>query len=83
MGKKMIVIKDKDILVEKIIQAGFSYRQLAKKIGTSQTTISLIIAGERNPSPTNAVNLCKAINCQFNDIFFVENDYKSNQKAKQ
>lgn len=79
MTSRTIFVKDKDIFVEKIVQAGFSYRQLAKKIGISQTTISLIIKGERNPSPENAVKICEALECQFEDIFFINNDYKSNQ----
>lgn len=79
MANRTVLVKDKDILIEKIVENGFSYRQLAKATKISQTTISLIIKGERNPSPENAVNICKALNCQFNDIFFIQLDYKSNQ----
>ena len=79
MINRTIYVKDKDTLIEKIVQKGFSYRQLAQKIGISQTTISLIIKGERNPSPENAVKICEALECQFEDIFFINNDYKSNQ----
>ena len=79
MINRTIFVKDKDTLIEKIVQKGFSYRQLAQKIGISQTTISLIIKGERNPSPENAVKICEALECQFEDIFFINNDYKSNQ----
>ena len=79
MANRTILVKDKDILEEKLIETGLSYRQLAKKIGISQTTISLLIKGERNPSPDSAKKICNALNCQFNDIFFISNDYKSNQ----
>lgn len=79
MANKDIVIRDKDIFIEKTVKAGLSYRQLAEKANISQTTISLIANGERNPSPQTAINICKALNCQFEDIFFIENDYKSNQ----
>lgn len=78
MANRTVLVKDRDVLEEKIIEKGFSYRQLAKEANTSQTTISLILKGERNPSPKNAVNICKALGCQFNDIFFINNDYKSN-----
>lgn len=80
MANRTVLVKDKDILLERIIENGFSYRQLAKEVGTSQTSISLILKGERNPSPETAVNICKALGCQFNDIFFINNDYNSNQK---
>ena len=54
--------------------------QLAKELGCSQTQISLILKGERNPSPENAVNICRAIKKNFDDIFFINTDYKRNQK---
>ena len=79
MANKDIVIRNKEAFIEKTVRAGLSYRQLAEKANTSQTTISLIANGERNPSPKTAINICKALNCQFEDIFFIENDYKSNQ----
>ena len=80
MANRTVLVKDRESLLEKIVENGFSYRQLAKEAQTSQTTISLILKGERNPSPETAVNICKALKCQFSDIFFVSNDYKSNQK---
>lgn len=79
MANRTVLVKDKDLFLEKIVESGFSYRQLAKEAKTSQTTISLIIKGERNPSPGVAVNICRALKCQFSDIFFVNNDYNSNQ----
>lgn len=80
MANRTVVVKDIDLLIEKIVEKGLSYRQLAKKMGTSQTTISLIMKGERNPSPETAINFCKVLECQFDDIFFINNDYKSNQR---
>lgn len=79
MANRTVVVKDIDLLIEKVVEEGLSYRQLAKKMGTSQTTISLIMKGERNPSPKTAINFCKVLGCQFDDIFFINNDYKSNQ----
>lgn len=78
MANRSVIVRDIDILVEKIVKAGFSYRQLAKEVGCSQTQISMILKGERNPSPENAVNICKALKCDFDDIFFINNNYKSN-----
>lgn len=78
MANRSVLVKDIDALTERIIKAGFSYRQLAKNTKCSQTQISLILKGERNPSPENAVNICKALNCKFDDIFFINSNYKSN-----
>jgi transcriptional regulator with XRE-family HTH domain len=78
MANRSVLVKDIDALTERIIKAGFSYRQLAKNAKCSQTQISLILKGERNPSPENAVNICKALNCKFDDIFFINSNYKSN-----
>ena len=76
----MILVKDRERLIEKITKAGFSYRQLAKEIGCSQTQVSLITKGERNPSPEIAVSICEAINTSCDTIFFIKSNDKSNQK---
>ena len=78
MANRMVIVKDIDILVEKIVKKGFSYRMLAKESKCSQTQISLMLKGERNPSPENAINICKALECEFDDIFFINRDDKSN-----
>lgn len=78
----MILVKDREQFIEKIAKAGFSYRQLARRINCSQTQISLIVKGERNPSPETAVKICEAINSTFDNIFFIKNNYKSNQTQR-
>ena len=78
MANRTVLVKDIDALVERIIKSGFSYRGLAKEAKCSQTQISLILKGERNPSPENAINICKALNCKFDDIFFINSNDKSN-----
>lgn len=78
MANRTVQIIDIDDFIDRIVQSGFSYRKLAKEAKTSQTTISLIAKGERNPSPKLAVNICKVLKCQFNDIFFISSDYKCN-----
>lgn len=72
MANRTVVVKNIDDFTEKIIEKGLSYRQLAEKVGVSQTTISLICKGERNPSPNTAINICNALNCKFDDIFFIK-----------
>lgn len=80
MANRSVIVKDINYLIELIVKEGYSYRAFAKEIGISQTTICLILKGERNPSPENAVNICRALNCQFDDIFFIYSNDKSNQK---
>lgn len=82
MANKTIIVKDLDIFKEIIIKSGYSYRKLAKNSECSQTQISLIAKGERNPSPKTAINICKALNKNFDDIFFINNDYKSKQNKE-
>lgn len=79
MANKVVILKDDEKFKNIIIKSGFSYRQLAKEVGCSQTQISLIANGERNPSPDTAVNICRVLNKQFDDIFFIKSDYKRKQ----
>ena len=78
MKRNKILVKDKDELNKIIINAGFSARQLAKNANCSQTHISLILKGERNPSPELAKKIIDILKCKFEDIFFITNDYFCN-----
>lgn len=80
MANRTVYIKDIDSFIEKIVISGFTYRELAKRANTNPTSISLLTKGERNPSPQLAVNICKALNCNFDDIFFIKNVDKSKQR---
>lgn len=80
MANRTVVVRDADVFRDIITKAGFSYRKLAKEAGCSQTQISLIANGERNPSAETAVNICRVLNKSFDDIFFINNDYKRNQE---
>lgn len=79
MANRTIIVKDIEFLKDEITKAGYSYRQLGKEVGCSQTQISMICKGERNPSPELAVNICKVIKKGFDSIFFINNDYKRKQ----
>lgn len=79
MANRTIMLKDAEVFKDIIIKEGFSYRKLAKEAKCSQTQISLIANGERNPSPELAVNICRILNRQFDDIFFIKTDFKRNQ----
>lgn len=80
MANRTVIIKDLEEFISIIVEKGFSYRQLAKKAKCSQTLITLLVKGERNPSPEIAVNICKALECKFDDIFFINMIDKSQQK---
>lgn len=80
MANRTVYIKDIDNFIEKIVTAGFTYRELARRANSNPTSISLLTKGERNPSPELAVNICKALNCNFDDIFFIKNVDNSKQK---
>ena len=71
MSNKTVIVKDKDILIEKTVEKGLSYRKLAQKANVSPATICLILNGERNPSANTAVNICRALECEFKEIFFI------------
>ena len=79
MANRTVYIKDVDDFIEKIVTTGFTYRELARRVNSNPTSISLLTKGERNPSPELAVNICKALNCNFEDIFFIKNVDKSKQ----
>lgn len=73
MANRTVYVKNLDDFIEKIVTAGFTYRELARKANSNPTSISLLAKGERNPSPELAVNICKALKCNFDDIFFIKN----------
>ena len=73
MANRTVYIKDIDDFIERIVTAGFTYRELAKRAKTNPTSITLLTKGERNPSPKLAVNICEALNCKFDDIFLIKN----------
>lgn len=75
----MIIVKDVESLDKAIKLNGYSFRSLAKICNCSQTQISLIIKGERNPSPKLAKKLCSVLKIFFDDFFYIFNNHKSNQ----
>lgn len=77
MANRTVYIKDIDDFIERIVTAGFTYRELARRIKSSPTSITLLTKGERNPSPKLAINICKELNCSFDDIFCIKNVDKS------
>ena len=75
----MIVLKDKDKLLEDMTKAGFGVTTLAKEVGCYKAHISGIINHVRNPSPYIAVKICEQIKGQFDAYFFIESVHKKKQ----
>jgi len=72
-----VQVKDKDIFINTIKEAG-GYNQVSSRVGCSQTMLSLIAKGTRNPSPNIAINICALTGKKFDTIFFIESNDKSN-----
>lgn len=75
----MIVLKDKEKLLEDMAREGFSVTNLAKRVGCSKSHISGIINHVRNPSAIIAVKICEQLKNQFNVYFFIEGVHKKKQ----
>lgn len=76
-----IKLKNSSDFNSTMIKNGFTQRSLAKAAGISDTTLNMLINGKRCVSATVSKKIVKAIGCQFDDIFFIINDCKSDQIA--
>lgn len=76
-----IKIRDAKQLQELIIKSGYSIRGFGIAAGISHGHISQFISGKRNPSPQSAKKMADALRKDFEDIFFIESGYKSDQSA--
>lgn len=72
-----VQIKDKQEFANIIKEAG-GYTQVSSRVKCSQTMLSLVAKGERNPSPTLAINICALTGRKFDTIFFIDSNDKSN-----
>ena len=72
-----VQVKDKEVFIEAVKEAG-GYNSVAARVGCSQTMLSLIAKGTRNPSPAIAVNICAVTERKFDTIFFIDSNDKSN-----
>ncbi len=62
----------KNNLKEYRTKAKLSQTELADKVGTSRNTISSIETGVFCPTAYLAALLCVALECKFEDLFFLE-----------
>lgn len=75
----MIILRNKEKLMEDMTKAGFGVTSLSEKVGCSKAHISGIINHVRNPSPYIAVKICEQIKGQFEDYFFIESVHNKKQ----
>lgn len=54
------------------IQKGLTQQELADQIGVTRQTIGLIEQGRFNPSLALCIQICKALGCTLNDLFWEE-----------
>jgi DNA-binding XRE family transcriptional regulator len=82
-GEVMMKIKLRDVdgFKKMLIVKGFSQRSLGRKIGISEPYSNQVCNGIRNPGPEIAKNICKALDLQFDDIFFIENACNSDHAS--
>lgn len=70
---------DKELILHNRLKAirkekGLSQQALADMIGVSRNSISSIETGQFNPTAKLALILCIALDCQFEDMFYFEDD---------
>jgi transcriptional regulator with XRE-family HTH domain len=82
-----IKVKDNKQLAELIYRNGFSVRSLARKANLSDTTIQLLIDGTRSgcgsATAKRIVEILEPFGVKFDDVFFIENTYKSKFEGKE
>lgn len=78
-----IILKDVDAFKLLLLQNGYTQRSYGRAIGISGPYAHQISNGTRNPGPKIAKDTSKLLGVEFDDIFFVEDAYKSDQNSKQ
>lgn len=63
----------KNRIKEERLKAGLSQGELAQLVGVSRNTISSIETGQFNPTAKLALILCIALNKNFEELFYFEN----------
>ena len=75
-----IKFKDLTSVNESIIKLGLSARGFGKLSGISHGQIHDILKGERQVTALMAKRICTALGKEFDEIFFIDSGYKSEQK---
>lgn len=77
-----IKIKDTQKLAETIIKSGYTKRSFAKAINISNSFVSQITTGRKNPSPKVVKKICDELHINFDDYFCVEEGSKANETTE-
>lgn len=64
-----VEFKDRDETRLAIAKTGMTLRQFSLSIGISQPYLSLLLRGDKNPSPTIAGKIAKGLGVEIEDIF--------------
>ena len=56
------------------VKAGLTQQELADQVGITRQTISLIEKGKYNPSLKLCLQICYAVHCQLDDIFWIDRE---------
>jgi DNA-binding Xre family transcriptional regulator len=73
-----VKVKDSKLFLETMIKKGYSVRKLAVEADLSDTTIQLLMTGDRTGcSPSTASKILKVLGNDFDDLFFIEDADKS------
>lgn len=76
-----IVLKDQKLLKELLVRNGYTQRSFAREIEISEPYGNQICNGTRNPGPIIAKRIIEKLDVSFDEIFFVDSAYKSDQSA--
>lgn len=76
MKRPKIKLRDKRKLLGEMVKRGYGVNSFAAALGISRASLSMIINNKRNPSPAVAIEIIERLALKFDDIFFIESDYK-------
>ena len=51
-------------------EKGLSQSELSKLVGVSRQTINMVESGEYNPTLALCIQICEALGCTLNDLFW-------------
>ena len=64
-------IKNSKKTKEDIITLGFSVKDLSEKIGVTDSYLSTVLNGKRNPSPSLAKKISLILDKELSEVFFL------------
>lgn len=74
--------KDTSSIRKYIAMNGYTQSGFAKRVNVSANYLSMILNGEKTPSPTLAKKIADEMGVSISDIFFAEDVHKSDAKSE-